>query len=461
MVPALDAARARWRRLVGLAAPVWAHSVARNLMRTTDVLIAASLSPAAVAGLAVADLYRQLLGRVGGGLGGGAVALASQDHGADADANRDEAVVQAALLSVLVAVPFAVGAVLFGRELVALVGAGPDAARQGGAYLAVTMAVAPLTLPKATFAQAFSAVGDTRTPTAVGVSADALNVVGSLALALGVPWLGVPALGVLGLGIATAAAASLSTVAYVVLLARRSPYTFVVPADPTVARQLLRVGAPQAASGFVTSAAVFPFSRLLLGFGTAVYAGYEVAWRLFTQTFGSINPGLAVATKVLVGQRVGDDDHGGAREVVRAALALSAVLVGALAVTTFLAAPHLVGPFVDGAAARDSAVLFVRVLAAVAVVGSANNVLSGALQGASETRVPLLSRIAGMGGGMVATSWLLGVGLGWGVAGAVVGQVATYGLFVAVTAWGYLRTDWAGRATAMMDERGSREASEP
>lgn len=47
-----------------------------------------------------------------------------------------------------------------------------------------------------------------------------------------------------------------------------------------------------------------------------------------------------------------------------------------------------------------------------------------------------------------------------GVAGAVAGQVLTYVLFIAVTGWGYLRTDWAGRAAAMMDERGTREAGD-
>lgn len=445
----------RWRRLVELGAPVSAHAVARNVMRTTDVLIAASLSPAAVAGLGVADLYRQLPGRVGGGLGGGAVALASQDTGAGAAGNRDEALSQAALLCVLVALPFAVAAILFGEELVALVGADADAARQGGAYLAVTLAVSPLTLPKASFAQAFSAIGDTKTPTYVGVASDVLNVVGSLALGLGFAPLGVPRLGVVGLGIATATASLLATAAYVVLLATRSPYSFVVPSNPTVGRQLLRVGLPQAAGGFVTSVAVFPFARILLGFGTVVYAGQQVAWRIFTQTFGSVNPGLTVATKVLVGQAIGDEDAADARRTVRSALSLSTILVGALAAALFVAAEPLVALFVDGPDARRYAVLFARMLAGVAVLGAANNVLSGALQGASETRIPLVSRIVGMFGGMVGLSWVLGVGFGWGVTGALVGQATAYVFFVLVTGWGYLRTDWAGRAATMLRERGS------
>ncbi|MFB6127729.1 MAG: MATE family efflux transporter [Halolamina sp.] len=448
-----------WPRLVALGAPVSAHGVARNLMRTTDALIAASLSPAAVAGLAVADLYRQLNGRVGGGIGGGAVALASQDTGAGADANRDEALSQAALLCVLVAIPFAVAGVAAGPTLIRLVGAEGEAVDHGAAYLAVTLGVAPLTLPKAVFAQAFSAVGDTKTPTGIGVVADALNVVGSLALGLGFAPLGIPRLGVFGLGVATATVSVFATAPYVVLLAARSPYRFVVPSNPTVGKQLLRVGVPQATEGFATTFAVFPFSRILLGLpsGTAVYAGYQVAWRLYGQLVGVINAGASVATKIVVGQRLGDDDVAGARAAVRAGVALVALLAGTAGAVMIVAAEPLAALVIAGDAG-SSAVQFARLLGAVALVGGANNVVGAALQGASETRIPLVSRLVGMFGGMVGLTWLLAVGLNWGTAGAYAGVAATYVLFLAVSTVGYLRTDWAGRAAEMMAERGTAEA---
>jgi MATE family multidrug resistance protein len=453
----LSTYRERWERIVRLGAPVSASSVTRSLMGATDILIAAAISPSAVAVVTVADLYRQMTGRIGGGIGGGAVALTSQDTGAGAEANRDETVVQAALLCVLVGVVAAVGAGLFGETAISLVGGGEldaGAVQDGAAYLAVTLLVAPVTLMKAVFGQAFAAVGDTKTPFYIGATGDVLNVAASLALGLGFAPLGIPRLGVLGLGIATAGAAVVATMLYLYALVTRSPYRFVRPTDLTLAKQVLQVGLPQSAGGFVTSAAMFPFSRVVIGFGTGIYAGYQVAWRLYRLTVGTLVPGVTVATKILVGQAVGDGDVPDARVTVRASLALGAVVAAGVGLLLAFATEPLTALLADGETNRW-AVTFARLLGAMAVLGVVNNVLTAALQGASETRVGLASRVAGMLGGMVGVTWLVGVRLGHGVLGAYAGITACYFLFVAVSAWGYLFTDWAGRAAGLMVERGS------
>ncbi|MFB6221760.1 MAG: MATE family efflux transporter [Halolamina sp.] len=454
----LSAYRERWERLTRLGAPVAASSVTRSVMGATDVLIAAAISPSAVAVVTIADLYRQMTGRIGGGIGGGAVALTSQDTGAGAEANRDETVVQAALLCVLVGAVAAIGAGLYGEPAISLVGGGElddSAVADGAAYLAVTLLVAPVTLMKAVFAQAFAAIGDTKTPFYIGATGDVLNVAASLALGLGFAPLGIPRLGVLGLGIATAGASVIATLLYLLALAKRSPYSYVRPTDPTLAKQVLQVGLPQSAGGFVTSAAMFPFSRIVIGFGTGIYAGYQVAWRLYRLTIGTLVPAIAVATKIIVGQAIGDGDVADARFTVRAALSLGVVVAAVIGLLLAVATEPLAALLVSGEGANRWTVSFARLLGAVAVLGVANNVLTAALQGASETRVGLASRIAGMLGGMVGVTWLVGVELGYGVLGAYAGIVACYLLFVAVSAWGYLFTDWAGRAAGLMVERGS------
>lgn len=454
----LAAYRERWGQIARLGAPVAASSVTRSVMGATDILVAAAISPGAVAVVTIADLYRQLTGRVGAGVGGGAVALASQDTGAGAEANRDETLAQATLLCVLFGVVAALAVLLFGERLIGLVEGGrldPAAVADGADYLLATLLVAPLTLPKSVFAQAFSAIGDTKTPFYIGAAGDVLNVVASLALGLGFAPLGIPRLGVLGLGVATAGASVATTILYLVALRRRSPYSFVRPSDPTLGKQVLQVGLPQSAGGFVTSAAMFPFSRIVIGFGTEIYAGYQVAWRLYQLTVGTVAPGLAVGTKILVGQAIGEGDVAGARRTVRAALWLSIVVAGGVGLLLASATEPLAALLVAGENANQWTVAFARLLGAIALLGVANNVLTAALQGASETRVGLASRIAGMVGGMVGVTWLVGVSLDYGVLGAYAGIAACYALFIAVSAWGYLFTDWEARAAGMMAERGS------
>lgn len=54
-----------------------------------------------------------------------------------------------------------------------------------------------------------------------------------------------------------------------------------------------------------------------------------------------------------------------------------------------------------------------------------------------------------------------GVLLGWGVTGVYAGLVLFYRWSAAIVGWGFARGDWADRATAMMDERGSRPTPSP
>lgn len=76
--------KAVWKRIFGLAWPVMAEQTFRTLMRTVDIIIAALISPAAVVAIGLADLYARFPLRIGLGMGGGAIALSSQDTGSGA-----------------------------------------------------------------------------------------------------------------------------------------------------------------------------------------------------------------------------------------------------------------------------------------------------------------------------------------------------------------------------------------
>jgi len=103
-----------WRRVLDLSWPVMVQHVFRTLMRTTDIVVTGLFSPGAVAAVGLADLYARFPLRIGLGLGGGAIALSSQDTGGQAVENRDEAITQAILIGLLSGVPFVAFGVLFG-----------------------------------------------------------------------------------------------------------------------------------------------------------------------------------------------------------------------------------------------------------------------------------------------------------------------------------------------------------
>jgi putative MATE family efflux protein len=429
-----------------------AEQTFRTLMRTTDVVVTALFSPAAVVAIGLADLYARFPLRIGLGFGGGAIALSSQDTGRGAGATRDEAVTQAILVGALLGLPFAAVGLAFGERLIALLGASDAVARLGGTYLAIVFATAPARHVAIIAGRSLQGTGDTRTPMYVNVVANGINIAGTVVLGLGL--FGAPRLEVVGVGIATAAAnvftASLLCLA---IYSGRTDAGFVRPRSAVVARQLVVVSVPRIGEGFVSTVAEFPFNALLLGFGTAVNAGFQIGRRTFQQVTSPLGRGYHVATSVVVGQALGDGDPASARFNGWASAGLGVATVGVAGIGLVLGADWFVRLFSNHDATVRHATRFAQVYGLTASFYVAFVVISGALQGASETRVPLLARTTGMFGVFLGLSYLVGVVLGYGPVGAYAGVGLTYLWMALVVGTGFYRGDWAGRAAEMMADR--------
>ena len=455
-----------WTRVFSLAWPVMAEQTFRTAMRTTDILVTALFSPAAVVAIGLADLYARFPLRIGLGLGGGAIALSSQDTGAGAAENRDEAVTQAILLGALAGVPFVLFGFLFGEFAIGVFGrlvgerTSPAVVDLGSTYLAIVFATAPARHVALVAARALQGTGDTRTPMYVNVAANSVNIAGSVLLGLGL--FGLPRLEVVGVGLATAGANVLT--AGLLCLAIRSSRTaasFARPRDLTVASQLLRVSAPRVLEGFGSEIAEFPFNALLLGFGESVNAGFQIGRRVYQQVTGPLSRGYNVAASVLVGQSLGAGDPDTARFDGWAVAGLGVLTVGAIGLALVALAPRLVPLFTDDGPTIAYAVDFARVYGLAGAALVCFSALSGALQGASETRIPLVARVSGMFGLFVGASWLLGRTAGFGPQGAYAGVFLAYAWMAAVVIAGFRYSGWADRAAEMMAERGSGGESPP
>ncbi|WP_440988633.1 MATE family efflux transporter [Haloarchaeobius baliensis] len=443
-----------WRRVLGLSWPVMVEQTVRTAMRTTDIIVTGLFSPAAIAAIGLADLYSRFPLRIGLGLGGGAIALSSQDTGAGAQANRDEAVTQAIGLGLVTGIPFVLFGLTFGYEALAILGANDTVASLGGTYLAIIFATAPARQVSLIAARSLQGTGDTRTPMYVNVVSNGLNIVGSVVLGLGL--LGVPRYEIVGVGAATAFSNVFTAVVLCgVMLAGRTSASFARPTNPVIARQLVVVSAPRVVEGFVETFAEFPFNALLLGFGTEVNAAFQVGRRLYQQVTGPLSRGYSVAASVVVGQALGEGDPEGARENGYATALLGLVTVGTIGLVLVVTAPLFVRIFTRDPVTVGYAVDFARAygLAAPALVTFV--IFSGSLQGGSETRTPFVARILGLGVFFLGFSYVVGVVLDYGVLGAYGGIVGYYGLAAVVVALGFRYGDWASRAARMMAERGS------
>lgn len=456
--PHVGRLRRVWRRVLGLAWPVMVEQTVRTGMRTTDIIVTATFSPAAVAAIGLADLYARLPLRIGLGLGGGAIALSSQDTGRGAGADRDEAVTQALLIAVLAGIPFILFGFLLGDTAIAILGAPPAVASMGGTYLAIIFATAPARHVALVGARSLQGTGDTRTPMYINLVANGLNIVGSVVLGLGV--FGAPRLQIVGVGLATAAANVLTAAVLLGVMGRGwTTAGFTRPKNAVIFRQLLVVSIPRIGEGLIATVAAFPFNAILLGFGTSVNAAFQIGRRMYQQVTGPLSRGYHVAASVLVGQSLGEGDPGGARFNGWAIAALGLLTVGVIGVVLAIFAPSFVHVFTDDPETVPYAVAFARTYGLAGAFLVVFSVLSGSLQGASETRVPLLARVSGLFAFQLGATYLLGVVWGYGPVGAYVGIGLAYAWMGAVVATGFHHGDWAGRAASMMADRSTDPAT--
>jgi len=444
------------RRAVALGWPVSVQQGFSTLMRTVDIVVTGLFSPAAVAAVGLADLYGQVPLRVGLGLGAGSIALSSQDTGRGATDTRDRAITQAILIGALAGLPLVVVGLLFSRQLIALYGAEGEVVRLGGTYLTLLFAAAPMRIVGIVGSRSLQGTGDTRTPMVLNGVGNALNIVLTVALGLGV-WIA-PELGIVGVGVATVIGRAFIAVGIVGALATgRTTASLARPRDFTITRQIVAVSTPTFAEGMSTSLANFPFNSLLLVFGTEANAAYHIGRRIYQQCAGPLYRAFNTVSSIITGQTLGEGDADGARYAATAILALSVAVVGSAGAVLFVAAEPIVSVFTQDPTTVGHAVDFTRAFGVSLPFMAVFFPLAGALRGAGDTRTPFYARLAGGFVFMLGASYLLGVILGFGLMGVYAGLVLSYVCWAAVVAVGFFRGGWRETAASMISERAAAE----
>ena len=455
-LPRRERVRSVGNRTLDLGWPVAVQQTLNTLMRTVDILVTGFFSPVAVAAIGLADLYSRIPLRIGMGLGSGAISLSSQETGRGSTDTRDRAVTQALLIGLLCGIPLIAVGLLFSEALIGLLGADAAVAREGGRYLAIVFAAAPMRIVGFVGARALQGTGDTRTPMVINGGATGLNILLSIALGLGVA--GAPRLGTVGVGIATAVGRTVEAVLVVgVLLSDRTSLSLARPRGLLLTRQLLEVSVPDIVGGLGTEVANFPFNSLVLLFGTEANAAYHIGKRIYQQFTAPLFRAFRTVSSILVGQELGAGRPDDARSTAGVVAGISLTTLGAIGVLLFVAAEPLATLFTRDATTIGFATEFNRAFAVAMVFIGIYFPLSGALKGAGDTRTPFYAGIVGSYVFLLGASYLLAVVLDFGLTGVYVGIVLSYVSRAAIVGVAIRSDEWTELAARMIADRESAE----
>ena len=431
--------RAAWRTelraTLRLAVPVIAVQVGLMLMGVVDTIMVGRLSAAALAAVALGNLYFYGVTAFGQGLLMALDPLVSQAVGAHDRPAVARAVQRGLVLAAVAAVPLSL-ALLPGAPMFRALGQPAEVVPIAADFARASI---PGVVPFLAFVvvrQTLQAMHLTRAIVAAIVVANVVNVALNWVLIYGK--LGAPALGPVG----SAWSSSIGRWVMAGVLVAGSwrhlrpalrPW-LAASARPASLLPLARIGAPIGLQQCLEFSA-FGITGLLMGrLGTVAMAGHETALNLAALTF-MVPLGVSAAAAVRVGHAVGAGDGPRARVAARAAMLCGLGFMAASALVMLAVPAALAGVYT-----RDAQVLAVAAalipLAGVFQLFDGLQVVSiGVLRGVGDTRTPMLVNAVGYWVvGLPLGSWL-GIGRGLGPRGlwwGLVAGLAAVGIILAV-----------------------------
>jgi MATE family multidrug resistance protein len=415
--------RAELGAQLALAVPLAAQQVGLQLMGAVDTAFIGRYSPAALAGVGVANALVFTISAIGMGVVMGLDTVAPQALGAGRVDDARRSLGAGLRLAVLVGLP-ATLLVLAAPLLLPLAGVSPAVADEARVYLyARALGVVPF-LATIALRSYLAAHGTTRPLIIAVVVGNVVNALGDWILIYGdagladlhLPRIGLPALGVLGAAIPTSAVQLMTLGVYVLAvrgLDRAAPRPPSTAADlATIARYGLPIGGQ-----LLAEIGVFALAGILAAhLGEIPAAAHSVAINVASFSF-SVAVGIGSATSVRVGHAVGQGDLALARRRGTLGLILGVAVMSGFALCLVAFAAPLARVFTDDAAVLLAAVPLLHVAALFQLSDGAQAIGAGALRGLGNTRATLVGNLLGHYGVGVAVSLVLAFPLALGVTG--------------------------------------------
>lgn len=403
------------KKIIDLAVPATIENILQTLVGFVDTLMIARLGLVAVTAVGVANNILAVYLAIFIAVGVGTSSLISRYLGASNKKSAQEVATQSTVLAAVTGLFFGLVTILFGRQLLALMGASQEVLDESYLFFSLVGGGSIFLSLSTVFGSILRATGDTKTPMVVNTKVNLLNIALDYVLIFGPgPF---PALGVLGTAIGTVLARAIGcfllwrnveqTPAAFPLSDLRKDFSY---------KELLGLSLPAAAERLVMRLGQVLYFGLIVSIGVKTYAAHSIAGNIGSFTYMP-GYGLTTAAAVLVGNSFG---AGNKKEAYAYGKLSSLIGVGIMSVggvLLFFGAPWFATWFTADAEAVAKIVTALRIDSFNQPALAVGLILAGSLQGLGDTKSPLYSTAIGMWGIRVMGVYLLSIVLNLDIAG--------------------------------------------
>jgi putative MATE family efflux protein len=381
------------QQVFSLALPVVLSSLLQRSVGIVDIFLVGGLGASSIAAVGIAQIMVFVLMSLSWGINVGVTVQVAQLWGAGRKGDAAKAAYQAMLLAVGAALIMMLLGLSFGGRIASLLGANNEVQSILLDYTGIIFTFIFLTISINVLAGIMHGTGDTKTPLYATLIVNILHVVVAYPLIYG--HFGFPKIGVKGAAIAIAVSESMGAV-YLLVRSLRKRYIIVTrDLEMKYTAMTFKIGYPIFIDRFLQNAGSMVFAKVILLYGTAVYAAHQVGLAIEAFSFMP-GYGIAVAAATMVGQNLGAGKPDHARISAYEANRLAVILMTGMGLIFFFFPYALLKAFTSDPAVIKYGILYMKIVAFAQIPLAITMVVGGSLRGAGDTGFIMFATIAGM-----------------------------------------------------------------
>ena len=410
-----------WKAIWEMSWPLLVATIASSVVALVNVQVAGRLGAASQAAVGVAEQLLFIFQVFLMSIGVGTTAVVSRAYGRKDFVEADNVTAQSLTLSILVGLVLSLVSVFAAYFIVPLLNHEADVIAQSNFYLTVySLYLVPYSLVCISNA-AFRAIGNARIPLVVICVEVGINITGDyLTVFYNWPVAGLGVGGIAASAVAGAFCAALVSVSFLRGSQLSNSLKQLFPLCASTIKRITKIGVPSALQRLSWALSVFGLFFILSSVADPVAA--LAAWTIGLRIEGLLfmpEMALSIAVGSIVGQNLGANRADRAFRAGWTMCSIAVCMIGSLAVGVFLFARELATLMsANDPATVECTTRYLQINAVGAVSQAVNAVISGALQGAGDTRATMWISIVSNWVIRLPLAWLLAVSLKMGADGA-------------------------------------------
>lgn len=359
---------------------------------------------------------------------------------------------QSIILAILFGILTGIITIFFAEPLLKLMGIEENVLKAGVIYFKIVAIPSVFMSLMFVLSAILRGAGDTRAPMKVSILINIVNGVLDYTLIFGF-WL-IPEMGITGAAIATVVSRIIGSLALFYYIKRTPVLAFrkdYWKLDKQHIRELISLGGPATGERLVMRIGQIVYFGFIVSLGTNVFAAHQIAGNVEVLSY-MIGYGFATAATILVGQQIGAGNIGEAKKYAVLCTGIGISLMTIIGVLLFTLGNWAGSIFTNDAEVIKNIGISLKVSGVFQPFLALLLILTGAFQGANNTKFPMYLTAVGMWGIRTLLVYVLGIQLGWGLLGVWIAVGIDIAFRAVVLAIQFKRGKWISVKKDVEDE---------